>query len=301
MIEYIDRSTGQKEKEVVAGEASLRWAYETKLGRIAVEMLGKTKAMSCLCGFIQKRRFTRKKIAPFVEAMKIDMTEAILEKPEEYSDFNDFFVRQLKPGSRIVNPDPLRLVSPSDGRILVYPSLEADQLIQVKGKKNSIKSLLGNNELSRYYSGGSAAVIRLAPCDYHRFHFPVNGVPKEAKLIKGYYYSVNPYALNKTDEVYSRNKRMMTEIHIAGKEKIVMIEVGATMVGSIVQTYYPHMPVNKGSEKGYFQFGGSTVILLTRSNVIEWDRDLIQNTQGGYETLIKMGEAIAFLKKLGCD
>ncbi|SFI08412.1 phosphatidylserine decarboxylase [Tindallia magadiensis] len=297
MIEYIDRSTGRKEKEMVAGEPSLRWAYETKLGRLTVEMIGKSKAMSSLYGFVQKRRFTRKKIAPFVEMMKIDMTEAILEKPEEYSDFNDFFVRQLKPSSRIIDPDPLSLVSPSDGRILVYPSLKADQLIQVKGKNNSIKSLLGNSNLSQYYLGGAAAVIRLAPCDYHRFHFPVNGVPGESRSIKGYYYSVNPYALKKVDEVYCRNKRMITEIHIAGKEKLAMIEVGATMVGSIVQTYYQRMPVNKGSEKGYFQFGGSTIILLTGANTIEWHEDLIENTQSGYETFIKMGEAIATLKK----
>jgi len=292
-IEYINRQTGEKEKEIIASEKMLDWAYGKKSGGFFMELLGKYKGLSWLYGAVQKATFTKLKIKPFIDQLRINMDEALLEKPEEYSSFNDFFTRQLKPGSRMIDKNPTTVVSPADGRILVYPIIENGQLIQVKGKTSSISAILGSDELADPFVGGSAAVIRLAPSDYHRFHFPVDGIPVKASLIKGNYYSVNPCALKKVEHVYSQNKRMVTMIHSFKLGKIGMVEVGATMVGSIVQTYYPGAPVSKGTEKGYFQFGGSTVLLLFRPGTIRWHSDLIENTERGLETLVKMGESIA--------
>lgn len=293
MIEYIDRRTGKAEVEVIEGKEMLRWAYETNSGRLFMNLIGKNKGLSLLYGAFCKSFLTKGKIKPFIKRMNIDMSEALLENPEEYASFNDFFTRHLKPDSRMIHIDPKSVVSPADGRILVYQSIEKDRLIQVKGKSSPLSSILNNHELSEYFSGGSAAVIRLAPSDYHRFHFPVNGIPQKAQLINGDYYSVNPCALKTVEHIYCRNKRMTTLIDTFEMDKMAMVEVGATMVGSIVQTYYPGAPASKGAEKGYFQLGGSTVILLFRSGSIKWHSDLIENTNNGYETLVKMGEAVA--------
>lgn len=296
-IEYINRKTGKKEKEIISAEKMLAWAYGKKSGRCFMELLGKYKGVSWLYGVVQKLPSTKKKIQPFVDHLKINMKEALLENPEDYGSFNEFFTRHLKPGSRIIEKDPRGVVSPSDGRILLYPKIEMGQLIQVKGKTSSIASVLGCEELANSFLGGSAAVIRLAPSDYHRFHFPVDGIPRNTTLIKGCYYSVNPYALREVKKVYSKNKRMVTIIQSFMFGKVAMIEVGATMVGSIVQTYWPGVPVNRGAEKGYFQFGGSTVILIFEKGVLHWHSDLVKNTQDGFETLVQMGESIANINK----
>ena len=292
-IEYINRQTGEKEKEIIAGEKLLDWAYGKKSGSCFMELLGKHKVLSWLYGTIQKSPFTKVKIKPFIDQLRINMDEALLETPEEYASFNEFFKRNLKPASRMIDQNSTSVVSPADGRILVYPIIKNGQLIQVKGKTSSISAILGSDELANFFVGGSAVIIRLAPPDYHRFHFPVDGIPEKSSLIKGDYYSVNPLALRKVDNVYSQNKRMVTIVHSFRLGKVGMVEVGATLVGSIVQTYRPGAPVSKGTEKGYFQFGGSTVIVFFRPGALRWHSDLIDNTENGFETLVQMGESIA--------
>ena len=134
-------------------------------------------------------------------------------------------------------------------------------------------------------------IIRLAPVDYHRFHFPVSGNVSPNKKIEGDYYSVNPFALRKKAEIFWLNKREYTILSNPLFGDVIMAEVGATMVGSIVQTF-KGSSVNKGEEKGYFKFGGSTVVLLFEKSKIHIDEDLLINTAKGYETTVKMGERI---------
>jgi phosphatidylserine decarboxylase len=135
----------------------------------------------------------------------------------------------------------------------------------------------------------------LVPPDYHRFHFPVSGKVLLSKKIDGDYYSVNPLALREKAEIFFLNKREYSIISNPLFGNVIMAEVGATMVGSIVQTFEGNM-VNKGEEKGYFKFGGSTVVLLIEKNKINIDQDLLKNTENGYETTIKMGERIGVYK-----
>ena len=135
-------------------------------------------------------------------------------------------------------------------------------------------------------------MARLAPADYHRFHFPCNCTPSKAHLITGPLYSVNPIALRKNIEYLTENKRMITELktHLFGT--ILAIEVGATFVGSIVQTFEPEKHYAKGDEKGYFEFGGSCILLLFEPARIQLDQDLIENTHQGLETLGQMGQSL---------
>ena len=103
--------------------------------------------------------------------------------------------------------------------------------------------------------------------------------------------SVNPFALRKKAEIFCLNKREYTTLSNPLFGDVIMAEVGATMVGSIVQTY-ERSSVKKGEEKGYFKFGGSTVVLLFEKSKICIDKDLLINTAMGYETAVKMGERI---------
>lgn len=135
-------------------------------------------------------------------------------------------------------------------------------------------------------------MLRLAPVDYHRYHFIDGGVCGESRRIKGSYYSVNPIALETVVNVFCRNKREYSILHSENFGKILSVEVGAASVGSIVQTYIPGKKVDRGDEKGYFKFGGSTVLLFLEKNRAVIDRDILEQTQIGYETRVLAGERI---------
>ncbi len=135
-------------------------------------------------------------------------------------------------------------------------------------------------------------IIRLAPVDYHRFHFPANGIVSESKEIRGAYFSVSPHAVKQMMSIYWQNKRAYSTLKAEKVGDILLCEVGATMVGSIIQSYSPGTLVSKGQEKGLFKFGGSTVILLFEKDKISIDPDLLENTLKGLETTVTMGEHI---------
>ena len=235
-----------------------------------------------------KSRLSRCLIAPFIRKYKVDASE--FEK-QNFNTFNDFFTRKLKKEARPIIQDSKKLVFPADARYLAYQKIDQ---IHAKGKTFSLHELLKDSDLAARYIGGSMLIARLCPVDYHRFHFPSDGVPSSAKLISGHLFSVSPLALKKRLSILWENKRMLTTFETENFGKIAYLEIGATNVGSIRQTYTPFKTVKKGDEKGFFEFGGSCVILLFEPDTIIFDSDLIQNTQNGLETYAKMGES--FLK-----
>lgn len=297
-IYYIDRQTGEKKIETVAGDRFLRWMYETKTGDSILERLLKKKAFSRIYGRLQDLPFSKRKISTFVTNLDINMTEAETEDIYSYNNFNEFFIRKLKKGARVINEAKEVLISPADGRIFAYENINIKKLIQVKGQEYSLKELIENEELAQQYEGGVCVVVRLNPSDYHRYHFPDAGMPGMTKKIKGDYYSVNPIALRKKAEIYCQNKREITLFHSENFDDILILEVGATCVGSIIQTYTPNKKVKKGEEKGYFKFGGSTVIMFVKPNIIKIDDDIIKYTNLGLETKVSMGEKIGFKKQV---
>ncbi len=291
-IFFIDRKTNEKKKEIVAGEKLIKWSYETPTGRTLSEVLFKRKFISWLYGWVQDRPNSSKKIAKFVEELGIDMTEAVRENIEQYSSFNDFFAREIKPHSRPVEQKNDMLISPADGRVFAYENIDIQKVVQVKGFNYSLGELLDDKVLAQKYQGGVCLVVRLCPADYHRFHFCDSGIASGTKKIKGHYYSVNPMALHQIASLYCRNKREITILESDNFGSIAYIEVGATAVGSIIQTYEMDSRVVKGQEKGYFKFGGSTVILFMEKEKVKIDEDLLINTETGYETKVNMGERI---------
>ncbi|MBE9469343.1 MAG: phosphatidylserine decarboxylase [Bacteroidetes bacterium] len=286
-IKYVERASGEINIEKVMGENWLVWLYNNPVGKLSLNSLVKRKFISSFYGDMMDSPKSVSKIKPFVEEYNIDMTEVDKQK---YSSFNNFFIRKLKPNARKINIDSNVIISPGDGKILAYSNMTNQDFI-VKGYKFNIKKFLQNDSLAKKYLNGSIVILRLCPTDYHRFHFPVAGKISKLTKIKGDYYSVSPIAIKKITEIFCQNKREYLTIHSQKFGDVIMSEVGATMVGSIIQTYKGDLAL-KGKEKGYFKFGGSSVVLLFEENKVKIDEDLISNTQNSLETEVKMGERI---------
>lgn len=287
-IQYIDRTSGAIKTEKVAGEKWLLWLYNNPVGEATLWTLAKRKFVSSIVGNMMDRPSSVKKIQAFVEEFGIDLSEA---QTQEFTSFNDFFTRNLKVGARPVDTNANVVTSPADGKILAYKDISHSNFI-IKGHRFNVYSFLGDSAIAQKYADGSLIVIRLAPNDYHRFHFPLGGKLSPLQQITGDYYSVNPIALRKMAEIFFLNKREFLTISNPVFGDMVMAEVGATMVGSIVQTYKGNVSV-KGQEKGYFKFGGSTVVLLFEKGKVVIDDDLLTNTGKGLETGILTGQRIA--------
>ena len=286
-IQYYERESGQLKTEKVAGEKWLLWLYYNPVGKATLWALAKRKLVSSIYGNIMDRTSSAKKINPFIEDFGIDMSVA---QKKEFNTFNDFFTRKLKEDARPVDTCSTFVVAPADGKILAYADVSNTDFI-IKGYRFDISSFLDNPELAQKYHDGALIIIRLAPADYHRFHFPISGNISSNKKVDGDYYSVNPFALRKKAEIFCLNKREYTILANPLFGGVVMAEVGATMVGSIIQTFKGTYAY-RGEEKGYFKFGGSTVVLLFEKSKIHIDKDLLINTSKGYETAVKMGERI---------
>ena len=291
-IRYIDRVTKQEEEEQVYGVKFLRLLYgKRSFFRFLLPLFARLSFFSGLFGWIQKRAFTKKKIRPFVEAYRIDAGE-FLDSVDSFQSFNDFFIRRLKFESRPQAPEQDVATLPADARYLAYANMQAADGFVVKGKKFSLEILLQDPYLVGRYREGSLLIARLCPTDYHRFHFPCTGTPGPVKLINGPLYSVNPIALRRNIEILAENKRMVTEVKTRNFGTLLYIEVGATNVGSIVQTYQPGVMYAKGDEKGFFSFGGSTLILLFEPGRIAFDQDLLDVSKRCIEMRGLVGQSL---------
>ena len=230
-------------------------------------------------------------IPGFIAFHKLDMSEVLLPL-EEFKTFNEFFYRALKPGSRPCSApdDPNIIVSPADCRSVVFDRIDEATKIWVKGREFSLERLLGNAypEDVKRYKGGSLGVFRLAPQDYHRFHIPVDGVMGTPKTIEGEYYTVNPMAIRSALDVYGENVRILVPIDSVCHGRVMVICVGAMMVGSTVITRQAGEKVTRGEELGYFKFGGSTLLVLFEPGQMKYDQDLADNSKGALETLVRM-------------
>jgi len=295
-IVYIDRKTQERKKEKVYGHLFLKMFYgEGFFSRLffhsILPFMARIALFSRLYGFFQKSPLSRRKVRPFIEAFHVDASE-FLKPVESFRSFNEFFIRRLKPLARPIVPKEEIAILPADGRYLVFENISAVDGFLVKGQKFSLKELLADEELAKRYEMGSMVIARLCPTDYHRFHFPCECIPGPARLINGPLFSVNPMALRKNIQFLSENKRMMTCLETTYFGSVLFIEVGATCVGTIHQTYACGFPAAKGDEKGYFSFGGSCIILLFEAGIIVFDQDLIDASLQKIETLGLYGQSL---------
>lgn len=291
MLKFYNRETKKYENEKVAGEFYVKWIYSSSVGTKFLELFVKRKLTSKICGYCCDRTISKNKIKKFINEFNIDMSQFIIPK-NGYKSFNEFFSRKLKNRNIQGEYDKRILISPCDGKILAYDDIDINKLIQIKGITYSLSELIGDNSVAFDYEKGICLVFRLSPSDYHRFHFIDNGICSQTTKIKGIYYSVNPIALNRINKLFSSNKREWSMLHSENFGDVLYVEVGATFVGSIIQTYDYNKKVKKGDEKGYFKFGGSTVILFIKKGLVKIDEDIIEQTSKGIECSVIMGERI---------
>lgn len=244
--------------------------------------------ISSIYGKTVKGRRSISQIDKFIKHYKIDITE--IKRPlSSFRSFNDFFTRELKESSRPIDREPSHLISPADSRLFVF-DLSKIPSLPVKGYWYSLQTLVKDKKLAKEYADGWCFIYRLAPADYHRYCYIDDGYHDKVKRLRGVLHSVHPIALTSTKSLLSKNYRELTVLKTENFGRVLHIEVGALFVGKIVQINRKSHTFKRGEEKGFFEFGGSTIIQLFKKDIIQPDQDLIEHSANKVETLIKMGE-----------
>lgn len=291
-----DREKKKEIEETVYFKSILDFLYKDNLvSKIILFFIARFSFFSNFFLFINSLKISKRKTPQFIKYFNINENE-FYKKTQDFTSFNDFFIRKLKEDSRDIDYNEDSLVFPCDGRFLVYPKIEDLSSYSIKNQEFSLEDFLQNKDLALKYKEGSMLLARLAIEDYHRFHFPCDCIPMESKLINGYLYSVSPIALKKNIKILQENKRMLTIINTKRFSEILYIEIGATNVGSINQTFFSNTEHKKGEEKGYFALGGSSIALIFQKNTIQFDQDLIEKSEKKIETKAYFGTT--FAKKL---
>lgn len=302
-IKYFNRHEQKVEREKVYGDAAVKWLYQTTSGRLMGRLVA-SPVVSHLYGELQSAGFSRRKVAPFVENFSIKMDdflpgegkEYLLETGGDVSDwyesFNEFFIRRFRPGVRNIEQRPELMPAFSEARYFGHEQIDDKITIPVKGADLRAQELVARNRWAKHFEGGPFLVARLCPVDYHRFHFPDNAKVLDRYPVHGALHSVNPIALKERSNIFISNKREVTILETENFGLLAYIEVGATCVGKIVQTYRGDQ-VERGQEKGYFLFGGSTVVLLGQPGLWKPHEEVLKHTSEGLEVYSKLGFPIA--------
>ena len=259
--------------------------YGNAFGRMLLKPLT-APGLSKLAGKFLSTKASKVFIKPFIRNNHIDMSQF---EPVEYESYNDFFSRRIRPEARPIDMDPGHLISPADSKLTALPITESGRFM-LKHTEYTVGSLLKDPALAAEYVGGWALIFRLTVDDYHRYCYAFSGEKGENIAIPGKLHTVNPIA-NDFFPIYKENAREYTIVRTEGFGEVIAMEVGALLVGRIVN-HQGAASVKRGQEKGYFQFGGSTVVLLLKKDTAVIDGDILENSRNGIETVVKFGEKI---------
>lgn len=294
-IKYYNRHSQKIESEKVYGDAQVRWLYQTPTGQFLTKFLIKAP-ISKIYGAYQNWGISKQKITPFIENFEIDLADFEpapgRTKEDPYGSFNEFFIRTFVPGKRTFVQEPEIMPAFSEARYFAYESMNDNQTVPVKGRFLSSKSLLNRTRWNDTFAGGPLLLARLCPVDYHRFHYPDNGKVLDYYRVRGKLHSVNPVALKEFADIFATNERQVTIVETENFGKLAYIEVGALCVGKIIQSGSLE-EFKRGDEKGYFLFGGSTVIVLGEKGRWTPEPDILEFTTKGIETYLHLGEPVA--------
>lgn len=290
-IKIYNRQTKSIEDEVIFQEKYMTFFHNNNLGKILTKRILTKKWVSSLYGLYCESPLSRPKIKSSIKHYNFNIDE--IEKPiSQFKNFNEFFTRKLKNTSRPVDTRKDVLVSPADSRLIVS-KIQSDSILGIKGFKYTIENLLKDNSISTPFNDGLCLIFRLAPIDYHRYIYIDNGYHQNIVNIGGKYNSVHPISLNLNPNIFPENKRSYCILNTENFKEILYMEVGAMFVGEICNHFPNGTSFEKGIEKGFFKFGGSTIIMLFRPNTITLDPDILENSNKGIETLVQCGSQIA--------
>lgn len=258
--------------------------YNTILGRLLLKILT-LRIISKIGGLFLSSSLSKIFIKKFIRKNNINMSDY---ENIKYKSFNDFFIRKIKSNKRPINTDKNTLISPCDAKLSYY-KINENSMFKIKNSYYSINDLI-KNDISKEYINGYALIFRLCVDDYHRYSYIDNGTKEDNQYIKGVLHTVRPIALNNYN-IYKTNSREWTVLITDNFNDVIEIEVGALMVGKIINHHKKHT-FKKGEEKGYFKFGGSTIVLLFKENTIKIKKDILNNSLNNIETIVKLGETI---------
>lgn len=272
-----------EEKEM---EIFLDSIYSSALGRGCMKVLS-MPFISKAGGILLNSKLSAGYAYAYAEKHGIDLFDY---EDREYTSFNDFFTRRIKPGRRCIDRDENVLICPSDGKVSAYEIAQSDMFV-IKNSVYTVGSLLRDSKLAKRYEGGTAIIIRLTPDDYHRYVYCADGIKSHDRHIKGSLHTVRP-TVNKYLPVFKENSRSYCMLRTEKFGDIIQMEIGAMMVGKITNVNTACAAVRKGEEKGYFEFGGSTIALLLEKDKVRVCEDLLDATKHGYETKLLMGSRL---------
>lgn len=265
------------------GQGKLQFLYGNPIGRILLRLVI-SPFTSRLYGFYNSLPVSAKKIPPFIEKYQISLDEY---EKSEFRSFNEFFTRKRRPEAIQIDRNPDALISPADSKLLVY-NVTDDLKLTVKGSLYTLEELVGKKIDVSDYSGGLCLVFRLCMDDYHRYCFIDSGKVADSFFIKGRLHTVS--SISKDYKIFKENARAVTVCETEHFRRVIQIEVGALLVGRIVN--HERKTFRKGEEKGFFEPGGSTIVLLLKKNTAGIDGELLEQSRQGIETVVRYGERI---------
>ncbi len=286
-MDYIDLQ-GKKVSNITNQDKLLSFLYTNIFGRMLLKPLIQPQ-VSKLAGRYLSSAHSKWLISKFIERNEINMD---IYEECDYSSFNDFFTRKIKPDCRPVPEDLDVLISPCDCLATVYP-IQENTTFSIKNTEYTLRSLLRSPRLAKRFRGGYAYILRLTVEDYHRYLYSVSGKQSKNYHIDGTFHTVNPIA-NDYLPIYKENTREYTVIHSKEFGDVLQMEVGALLVGKI-SNHKQSTVVTRGEEKGFFEYGGSTIVVLTQKGRVTPRYDLLTNSKNGYETKVLQAHPLGIL------
>lgn len=289
-MKYIDLNGNRISSETFQDKL-LQALYGCAGGRLALKALA-APVFSQIGGAFLNSSLSRPLIRPFIEKNKIDMSQF---ENRRFLSYNDFFTRRINDGERPFDKDERVLISPCDCKASCY-ELDGKGVFKIKGGSYTCSQLLKSSKLAEKFKGGYIFILRLCVDDYHRYCWCCSGQKSRNRRIKGFLYTVNPAAFEHVP-VFKENSREYCVITSETFGKVIQMEVGATMVGKINNYLQGQAKIIKGGEKGRFEFGGSTIVVMVQPDMIKPPVQLLENTADGFETIIRQGTALAISNK----
>ena len=283
-MKYIVRDRNSKKNIIIESNKTLNFFYDTFIGRILLKPFI-SKWFSNLMALYMNSKYSIKRTNRFIEKNNINIYDYSKQK---YKSYNDFFIRKILDGKRPINGRKDVFISPCDSKLTIY-KINDDLTLKIKGAYYSVDTLVDKNIMNEY-KGGYAFVFRLSTDNYHRYCYIDSGSKNENVHIDGIYHTVQPIAL-KHYNFYKTNTREYTVMNTNNFGKVIQVEIGAMGIGRIVN-HHQEYKFKKGEEKGYFEFGGSTIVVLIKKGIVKVDKDIMANSEEGVETNVKYGEKI---------